>query len=191
MYRTLALSAALFALGCGTEGSDLEQYAHEDCWQGFGGELPADLVAPMGTVEIGAPQVEPGFAPFGGDSTTLSVETGIQGGYHVTLRARIEGLSPGSTDFALSDENPQTSFAVFDQVGNRIDVANCGRRFGYEEDVTGGDGHVSPLTQLRLNTADAEEFDGMNISILIEVLDCEGTYATHTAIASLELPIEE
>ncbi len=59
---------------------------------GCGGTMPAG----MGSVTLGTTALDgTGFAPLSGDQTLVA---GAQGGFHVWLKYRVEGMAPGKVD---------------------------------------------------------------------------------------------
>jgi hypothetical protein len=194
-WRDLALAAVL-AAGCGggptpaiDGGSDPDMRPDM--------QIPPSCVftpppAPTGgTIELGA--VDPpelnNFTQVS-ENGNFQVYAGPQGGYHVWIDVRIQGMDPG--DGVDVNTRPQTRFSVFAMDGSRINLEDCAYRLEYSD---GGDGfrYLSIGWLNQIQNAVALTIDMTPLRLLIEVLDRDGLYAIDerwvNALAPIPTPI--
>jgi hypothetical protein len=151
------------------------------------GDGPADVTIPQscvftppasptgGVIELGAAD-PPDLNNFTVVKTNDPYQTysGPQGGYHIWIDARIQGIDPG--DGVDVKTRPQTKFNIYIQDGTRIDLEDCAYRLAYHD---GGDGKmylsVAWLNQILNNVAPS--IDHTPLRLKVEVLDRNGLYA--------------
>jgi hypothetical protein len=140
-----------------------------------------------GTIELGA--VDPpelnNFTVVA-NNDPFQVYAGPQGGYHVWIDVRMQGMDPG--DGVDVNTRPQTKFNVYTMDGARINLENCAYRLEYHD---GGDGfrylNIGWLNQI-LNVV-AITIDMTPLKIRIEVLDRNGLYAIDERMVNALAPI--
>jgi hypothetical protein len=135
----------------------------------------------LGEVVIGHGQG--GFEPLE-PGQTVEVFRGIQGGYHIYIQARIQGLDPGS---GAREETPKTKVSAFRTSGEEVDAVPCPYRIGYVE-AGGGALELPSGVPLVLQSHLFPEADGEQIRVVLEILDRAGTYATDEQMVTLDLP---
>lgn len=140
-----------------------------------------------GTVELGA--VDP---PDLNNFTTVKVNdlyqsySGPQGGYHLWIDTRIQGIDLG--DGSTVNSRPQTKFNIYTEDGKRINLEDCAYHLAYHD---GGDGrsylNVGWLNQI-LNSV-GPTLDHTPLRLKVEVLDRNGVYAVDERIVTTLAPI--
>jgi len=164
--------ALLLVLSCDGEPDD-DASVHETCWEGYN-----DPAASVASVEVGATlQPFDPFQPFD-DPPSVQVFMGIQGGHHMFLTARIDGLNPGDP---ASDEpnsvNPRTLFAMYLATGEEATLNACPSRLAYE---AGADAKYElGGYRVLLDEKFIPDVYGQEVRLVAEVLDCDGLYAYH------------
>ena len=106
------------------------------------------------------------------------IESGDQGGHHITFNARMSGLEPG-TD-AEANDRPLTRFSLTNDDGERIDFGGCAFRSPYQPS---GSGDPSSFVMdygriVILDSNTVEQLDGTRATIKLEIVDPLGIYAT-------------
>lgn len=160
---SLALSLALFmamggALGCGEPTS------------------PAD--AGLESVELGTGALE--FEQLV-DDQELILLSGLQGGYHFIVHARMAHLLPGDPDRPGQLGNPLTTFYIYKEDGTQIDIKAPPYRLGYTEES--GENYRLPSGRLLQIDQDLVEQDrlseiyGERLRLRVEIRDVEGKRA--------------
>ncbi len=178
-YLLFVASALLFGVACGETASD---EVVGECW-------PIDTaVAGEGSIQIGSGLGE--FSVFESGQEVF-LEAGGQGGHHIRVITRIEGLEPGDPTNILSAKNPRTLLTLIDKNGDPITGASCPMRIPYEDKGEGLEllrpySLVFPLDSDLLATYDREP-----ITIRAEIIDSKSNFAVseHQVIARLpEVP---
>jgi len=173
-HYLLFAGALLLSTAC-SETADMVDDGGE-CW-------PIDTaVAGAGSIQIGSGYGE--FAAFE-DGQEVDVEAGGQGGFHIRIATRIEGLEPGDADNILSARNPRTRFNYIDKNGDPITTAGCPMRIPYGDK---GDGLelLRPFSLVFPIEPDIQDrYDNEPVTIHAEIIDAEGNFAftEHTMIA--------
>lgn len=185
------LVVGLATIGCG-EPPAVEN-DHQECWEGAGRAYGDDLPLRLGTGEP--------FRAFD-EGNELFIESGIQGGYHVTLNLAVEGLSQGQGDTEEPGlTSPQTIFAVHFEDGERADLPRCPLRRSYK--AGGEDAYSLEGGHTVLLLSDFVSQDGCgnprlvqngefveSVRVVAEVLDCEGGHAYSEELVSVADPFE-
>jgi hypothetical protein len=127
---------------------------------------------PGGEVDLGTGSLA--FEPLA-DGDPLIVVNGPQGGNHVLLHARVRNLEGG--DPAERSTLPYTRFSLFRADGSQIAVASCGSQLAYSEPADDWLSLQYGRFVIVLQAAAAEIVDEEGRAV-VEVVDCEGRYAT-------------
>lgn len=132
-----------------------------------------DLSEEGGEVAIGT-----GYDAFEALADDIQIISGPQGGFHLNLNARVQGLDLGNPDDLLDPQNPSTVFGIY-TAGDRerLDIDTCPVRVGYRAE---GDHGVLPRgVSVVFDVEDGEElvplFDGP-VLVRVEVVDVRGRY---------------
>lgn len=165
-HYLLFVGAMVLGAACSETAS--EDPVEGDCW-------PIDTaVAGQGSIEVGSGYGD--FASFQ-DGQEVNVEAGGQGGYHIRIAARIEGLEPGVAEDIRSAQNPRTRFNLVDKNGDLITNASCPVRIPYGDK---GDG----LELLRpyslvfpLDPEVRNRYHNERITVRAEIIDADGNFA--------------
>ena len=155
--------------GDGGSRADAESEYNPDCW-------PDQGIEEFGSIEVGTPD------PFTamGDDHELTLVIGPQGGVHIDLQARMAGLTPGTPDDPLSEQNPFTRFSAIDEDGVQLSAIPCGFRDAYLPD---GDGYLLDrhvilfLKNQYVSPSTAEDRIGTQIEIGVDIIDAAGNHA--------------
>jgi hypothetical protein len=169
------LFALLLSVACGETPDE----TIEECW-------PIDsAVAGAGSIQIGSGLGE--FAVFQNDEEVL-LEAGGQGGHHIRIVTRIEGLEPGDPTNILDKNNPRTRLSLLDDNGDPITNSACPVRIPYADN---GEGTLelsrSYSLVFPLDPEILRSFDNQPVTIRAEIIDSKGNFATseHRIIARL------
>lgn len=153
---------------------------HEDCWQGYG-----DPEAAHGFVEIGArSSSKEEFEPFEGSPGIIRLQRGGQGGTHASFSVRAQGLKPG-TDSNGADV-PSTIFHLVLEDGTVIGGSSCAFRQPY---IPAGDSIVLLAGGRVIVDPDYLPYAyGRTLRLIVEILDCDGSYAYAEQPVTLHSP---
>lgn len=109
------------------------------------------------------------------DGQPLDLVTGIQGGFHFVLHARLAGLEPGDPRQSNHPDNPVTRFRVLDQAGERVDIEEV-RILGYED--TGDGWHTLTSGRIvRIVNARVPALYDTEVRIQVRIDDVRGRVA--------------
>lgn len=118
-------------------------------------------------VELGTGTVE--FEPLVTDQD-LELIAGPQGGHHFIVHARMQGMIPGDPSMPGLVGNPATSFRVFDENDDQIDVMFPPYKLGYTEGTDGWFDLPSGRI-LQINEDDVPGLYGTRVRIDVRVTD--------------------
>jgi hypothetical protein len=175
---------------CSEPGIDT---SHAECWPGEGGAFADDKPLRLGAGET--------FEAFD-DGGALYLEHGIQGGYHVFLNLRVEGINPGDPSSEEPEVvNPQTRFAMYFDDGERIDLERCPLRRALSPLDANGyslEGGQSVVVQSLFVVNDACDNPRLvhngefvdEVRVVVEIMDCDGLHAYGEALARVPKPTD-
>jgi hypothetical protein len=146
------------------------------CW-------PVEGSTPRGSVVLGTGSE---FSPMPDE---LALVFGQQGGFHVEVHARMDGLVAGNRADIFDPINPRTRFRVFFvDTGEPIDPSVCPIRLAYEP-VDGGGFDLVHGHAVQFSTSlGPEEVFGRDVRVVVEVLDSTGGYATDEKVITCVEP---
>lgn len=133
----------------------------QPCW--------LDTYTPAGTVTLGTGATQ--YMPM---PDMVPLEYGSQDGFDIPVNAQITGLLGGNPSNPLDPSNPRTRFHGFFTDGSPINPGNCGIRIGYQADGTMAHGSAI-LFDTSLQMCD---LFGLQVHIVVEIIDSAGHYAT-------------
>lgn len=147
------------------------------CWDGTGG-------TEGGMIEIGS---EAAFSPLdSGD--TVTVERGLQGGFHISVHVRMSGLAPGTINLPASQQ-PKTLVLILDDDGRVLNDFPCPYEIYYVPSDAGDELYELPGPRaVALKRDVIPTIDGQSLTIETHVIDNSGTTASASVdvIASYE-----
>lgn len=170
--RTPMIAALAFlAAGCAGDDTSPVPAAVYDCFKGGG--IPEGAI-PEGLIELGTGRDQFELLT---PEQDLHLVLGIQGGFHMEVRTRLQGLYGGKAGSTDPDHAPRTMLTAFNESGEQIDHNyECGFSFAYaaaEEEYD-----VSPTVRLILFGVDPPAI-GERIRIVAEIVDQDGNYASN------------
>lgn len=158
----IAMTGCLAAQACSE--SEERLLPPIECWSGVGDR-------PAGLVELGT-----GITEFESlvEGQHLELHEGPQGGFHVFLHARLQGLFPGDLEDRAT--LPYTHFTAEFADGTEIGLLECASRLPYEVESRGyralEGGRFLPVRDDSLDRLASEP-----VLASVAVLDCYGLYA--------------
>jgi hypothetical protein len=180
-----AWAAATLALGGGCSGGSDDAPTDGDGAGDSGGCDGIERGEEGGEVEIGS-----GYDAFEPLDDDIPIIGGPQGGFHLNLNARVEGLELGDPDDLLDPANPSTVFSIYTEGnGERLDIDTCPVRVGYRAE---GDHGV-----LRRGVSVVFEVSGLDelvplfdrpVLVQVEVVDVGGRHATDARTIVVRAP---
>jgi hypothetical protein len=181
----------LLALGaCGGGGEKPNDAGLEDASQDAkipGPCWPVESSTPGGEIEVGT-----GVDEYVAMPDELPLVFGEQMGYHITARARMRGMDPGTLNDAVdaNKRNPRSKFwAIALEDDSQINFGPCGYRIYYEP-AADGDGYVFPTyIEVRFDTAlQLSDIVDKQYRVIVEVIDVDGKYAKGEKIITARAP---
>lgn len=163
--RVLLGTVLVCGSACG-EGAGTEEEGA--CW-------PIETAAAgEGRIEIGSAYGE--FSAFQ-DGQDALVEAGGQGGYHIRVALRIEGLDPGNPDDILAKENPRTRLSLVDKNGDVITPESCPLRIPYRDVGNGLELVRAYSVVFPINRSVRCLYNNEPVTIRAEIIDANGRLA--------------
>tara|TARA_R110002096_G_scaffold16898_1_gene57651 strand:- start:101314 stop:101922 length:609 start_codon:yes stop_codon:yes gene_type:complete len=169
----LFASVLLFSVACDETSTEIVE-----CW-------PIDTaVAGAGSIQLGSSLG--GFSAFE-DGEEIVLEPGGQGGHHIRIVTRIQGLEPGDPTNILSKKNPRTRLRLLDGDGEPITNSSCPVRIPYADEGEGLELSRPYSLVFPLDKKVLRSYDGQPVIVRAEIIDSEGSFATteHRIIARL------
>jgi len=110
------------------------------------------------------------------DGDEMSVESGLQGGFHLVVHARAHGIDPGEPTTPGGPDNPHTFFTAYREDGSQLSLDAPPHRVGYraveDEWVALESGRI-----LQLDIESVDDIDGESVLIVLDIEDRDGRRA--------------